>query len=195
MRIRNTRLFAIIPALILIFTRSEWEEKVPVLPMILYLVGLHLAVIAGLGRMWCSLYIAGNKDASLIQEGPYSLSRNPLYFFSLLGAVGLGFATETFTVPIVLAVCFMLYYPAVISREESKLKSLFPGEFDAYCARVPRFFPRFGSFEEPNSYSVAPKIYRKHIFSALWFIVLVGWIELFEELHEIGIIPVFFHLY
>jgi hypothetical protein len=42
---------------------------------------------------------------------------------------------------------------------------------------------------------VNPRIYRKHIFSALWFILIVGWLEFFEELHQIGWVPVFFHLY
>lgn len=195
MRIRNTRLFAIIPALILMFTRSKWEEDAPLLPALLYLIGLHLTAVAVLGRMWCSLYIAGNKDVSLVQEGPYSLSRNPLYFFSLVGIIGIGFATETLTVPILLAASFLVYYPFIIRREERKLLRLFPDEFGLYCSRVPRFFPRLGSFNEPNSCTIMPQIYRKHIFSALWFILIVGWIEFAEELHELGLVPVFFHLY
>lgn len=195
MRILKTRLFAVLPVIFLLFTRSAWEVKAPVIPMILFLAGLHLAAVAALGRLWCSLYIAGHKDATLIQQGPYSLCRNPLYFFSFLGAIGVGMATETFTVPVVLAVAFLLYYPSVIKKEEIKLKEMFPNDFDDYCAKVPRFFPHHFAFEEPKSCTVKPRIYRKHIFSALWFILIVGWLEFFEELHEIGVIPVFFHLF
>jgi hypothetical protein len=36
----------------------------------------RIAAVASLGRMWCSLYIAGSKDKELITNGPYSLCRN-----------------------------------------------------------------------------------------------------------------------
>ncbi len=195
MRILKTRLFAIIPILVLLFSRSAWEERAPLLPIILFVVGLHLAGIAALGRLWCSLYIAGYKDATLIREGPYSLCRNPLYFFSFLGVVGIGMTTETLSVPLLLGISFLLYYPSVIKKEEIKLKAMFLDQFDEYCTKVPRFFPHRISFSEPTSCVVNPQIYRKHILSALWFVWIVGWLEFFEEMHEIGVMPVFFHLY
>lgn len=195
MRIRHTRIFAVIPIVVLLFSRSAWEDVQPLVPMALFLTGLLLAALAALGRLWCSLYIAGNKDAKLIQQGPYSLCRNPLYFFSFLGAVGVGMATETFTAPVVLGVVFLLYYPAVIREEEGKLREVFGDEFDDYCMRVPRFFPNHVEFEEPKSCEVNPRVYRRHIFSALWFIWIIGWLELFEELHEAGFVPVWFRLY
>ena len=195
MRILKTRLFAVIPVLILLFTRSAWEQKAPLITSVLFITGLHLAGIAAVGRLWCSLYIAGHKDSKLIQQGPYSLCRNPLYFFSFLGAVGVGMSTETLKVPLLLGVSFLLYYPSVIRKEEVKLREMFPDEFDQYCARVPRFFPHHIAFEEPKSCKVNPQIYRRHIFSALWFVLIVGWLEFFEELHEMGFIPVYFHFY
>jgi protein-S-isoprenylcysteine O-methyltransferase Ste14 len=195
MRILKTWLFAVIPIIILPFTRSAWEQSLPLIPAILYVIGLHLAGIGAVGRLWCSLYIAGYKDSTLIQQGPYSLCRNPLYFFSFVGAVGVGMATETFTVPLVLGISFLLYYPSVIGEEEVKLRKMFPDDFDDYCARVPRFFPHHVAFEEPKSCTVNPRIYRRHIFSALWFILIVGWLDFFEDLHEMGLLPVFFHLY
>lgn len=41
------------------------------------------------GRTWCSLYIGGHKERQLIVSGPYSITRNPLHAFSILGTVGI----------------------------------------------------------------------------------------------------------
>lgn len=195
MRILKTRLFAVILVLVLLFSRSAWETKAPLIPAVLFLAGLHLGAIAALGRLWCSLYIAGHKDSRLIQQGPYSLCRNPLYFFSFLGAIGVGMATGTFTVPVLLAVSFLIYYPFVIKNEEVKLREMFPAEFDDYCARVPRFFPKGTTLAEPDTCTMNPKVFRKHMFSVVWFILIVGWLEVLGNLHEKGLLPVFFTLY
>jgi hypothetical protein len=83
----------------------------------------------------------------------------------------------------------------VIREEEVKLREMFPEDFDDYCARIPRFFPHHIAFEEPKSCTVNPRIYRRHIFSALWFILIVGWLNFIEDLHEANLLPVFFHVY
>ncbi len=136
-----------------------------------------------------------HKKNTLITLGPYSISRNPLYFFSFLGALGVGLATETLAIPFILAVAFGLYYPFIIRDEESTLKKLHGTTFEDYVRRVPRFFPKISLLNEPAEYSVQPRIYRKHIFSALWFIWIIGFLELIEGLHELNILPTWFPIY
>src|ERR1700759_4235786 len=41
-------------------------------------------------RFWATLYIGGRKPDVVVDEGPYSVCRNPLYLGSLLIAVGAG---------------------------------------------------------------------------------------------------------
>ena len=50
--------------------------------------GSVLACVAG--RMWSILYVGSKKNSELVTSGPYSITRNPLYFFSTFGAVGIG---------------------------------------------------------------------------------------------------------
>jgi|SRR5690606_5803833 len=50
--------------------------------------GLALLILAVLGRCACMLYLGGRKGADLVAEGPYSVSRNPLYVFSILAVCG-----------------------------------------------------------------------------------------------------------
>jgi len=153
----------------------------------LFFIGIILVAIASLGRMWCSYYIAGYKDKKLITKGPYSVCRNPLYFFSMIGVVGVGCATETFTFPIVFIILFALYYSFVITSEEKHLKQLFGVEFEEYTKKVSAFSPKLSTFAEPERYSVNLVVYRRHIFSALWFIWIVGILEVIEGMREIGL--------
>jgi len=42
---------------------------------------------------------------------------------------------------------------------------------------------------------VEPRLFRKHIFDALWFIWLLGIMELLEAFHELNVLPVWIELY
>ncbi len=195
LRIPLTGAVAIIFLFIYCHTCSHWETGSKIISYLLFLFGIFLVAIASLGRMWCSLYIAGYKDEKLIMYGPYSLCRNPLYFFSMLGAVGVGLATETITFPIILLLLFSIYYPFVIKAEERRLSHTFGISFEEYKSKTRSFFPSLVHFEEPTQYSVNPKVYRRHIFSALWFIWIIGILEAIEGLKEIGILDCWWQLY
>lgn len=194
-RMMLSRMAAVMILFFLISTKSYWETRNEIITFSLFFIGMIFVAIASLGRMWCSLYIAGYKDDKLVKEGPYSICRNPLYFFSMIGLLGIGCATETLTFPIVFILLFALYYPLVIKSEEKRLKQLFGAAFEEYTKSVPAFFPRLSAFSEPKNYLVKPAVYRKHIFSALWFVWLVGILEVIEGLREIGILSSLWSLY
>jgi protein-S-isoprenylcysteine O-methyltransferase Ste14 len=194
-RIEISRIFVVALVIMIVLSGSVWESKAHFVTAILFMIGCVLVGIATLGRLWCSLYIAGYKTDVLVTEGPYSMCRNPLYFFSLLGAVGVGFASETFTLPVALFLIFTIYYPSVIKSEEMELRKLHGDKFNTYCRSVPRFFPNLSKLKEPEEYIVKPVIYKRHMFDALWFIWLIGIMEIIESLHELNIIPIVFNFY
>lgn len=195
LRIHLTQIFVVLLFLILMSSSSAWETEAPFVTVLLFFIGAFMVGIASLGRLWCSLYIAGYKTNKLITEGPYSISRNPLYFFSFIGAVGLGLATETFLMPLLIIVAFAIYYPGVIKSEEVELARLHGQEFELYLGSVPAFFPKISLLKEPDGYLANPIVFRSHIFSALWFIWLMGVLELIEGLHELNILPTLFNIY
>ena len=195
LRLPVTRALAAAAIVFLTLSTSRWEDRSVLTTTLLFFAGMVLVAIATLGRMWCSVYIAGYKDRTLIMYGPYSVSRNPLYFFSMLGALGIGCCTETFTFPVLILVAMALYYPLVIRKEERRLREYFGEAFDEYRQRVPMFFPKLALFSEPETYTVKPAAYRRHMFSALWFVWIVGLIELAEGLKEIGWLPSIWFIY
>ncbi len=56
------------------------------------LIGFFIMMIGMFFRAWSSGYI--NKDIELATEGPYSLTRNPLYFGNLVLGCGIAVAAN-----------------------------------------------------------------------------------------------------
>ena len=154
---------------------------------VLFFSGLALVGVATVGRLWCSLYISGQKDSSLVTVGPYSITRNPLYLFSFLGFTGVGLATETVTLSLVMPLFFALVYPWIIRREEAFLHERFGAAYAGYCERVPRFLPRPSLYTEPARWIEDTRRFRRTMVDVVWFVWLVALIELVEELHERGV--------
>ncbi|MFC1821715.1 methyltransferase family protein [Thermodesulfobacteriota bacterium] len=194
LRIHISRIIALIFFVFIFFTSSKWEG-ISIVSSIFFLVGCGFVGIASLGRLWCSLYIAGYKNNTLVTLGPYSISRNPLYFFSMIGGVGVGLVTETLLIPFGILLLFLIYYPMVIKDEERRLVNLHGDKFTAYYNKTPSFIPNLSRLEEPETYTVNPKIFKRNIFGALWFVWLVGILEVLEELHEANILPTYFTIY
>lgn len=190
-RIAVSRLFAVSFFVMLVLTESAAEGMTAPL---LFVTGLVLVGIATVGRLWCSVYISGYKNSELVTAGPYSISRNPLYFFSFLGFIGIGFSTEAFSFPLGLAAIFAIGYPLIIKREEDYLRAKFSEAFTAYAARTPCFFPNLKLLKEPETWTVNPRLFRRTMGDVLWFIWLVGVVELVEALHKYGIVTPLFHV-
>ena len=195
LRIPISRIFAFILLAFLAVSHSGWEQTDSIMGSLFFLVGVLFVAVASMGRMWCSLYIAGYKTEVLITEGPYSMSRNPLYFFSFIGAIGVGFASKTILIPLVLCIVFMMYYPFVINSEENELQRLHAEKYEEYVRTTPKFFPKISHLKEPKKYTVNPIVFKTHLYSAVWFIWLVGILAFIEKLHELNVIPVFFKIY
>ena len=190
-RIATTRILAALIFFILLFTDHYWSDG-GVADSAFESLGLVLVAVSALGRLWSSMYIAGYKQGRLITEGPYSVVRNPLYVFSFIGAVGLGFSSERLVILVVLVIAFLLYYPRVVAGEEEYMREKHGQAYDDYHERTPRFIPRFSLFREPDTYVVNSKAYRKTFFDTIFFILVFVLIEAIEKLHEAGILPTLF---
>jgi protein-S-isoprenylcysteine O-methyltransferase Ste14 len=99
--------------------------------------------IAAFG-LWLRAFASGyvKKAQELATTGPYAYTRNPLYLGSMIIAAGFAVAARNWWLAAGMAAMFLAIYVPVIHFEEELLRGLFPNDFDAYMARVPRLLPR-----------------------------------------------------
>jgi protein-S-isoprenylcysteine O-methyltransferase Ste14 len=153
--------------------------------MVYYLsgsLGFVLVVLACLGRVWCSVYIAGHKDEMLVTTGPYARCRHPLYALSIIGALGLGLTSKSWLLclAVTLLVTALVVYAA--SCEEQFLADAFPEEFKAYVAATPNpWWPRPRAVDPPAQIQVRPAVFWKAFLDAGSFFLLYLLVALAAE--------------
>ena len=153
-----------------------------------------LILAAILGRTWCTLYIGGRKSSEIVREGPYSVTRNPLYLFSTIGAAGVGAMTGSFTVAAGFAVLTAVAFYVVMLVEEDYLLQSFGEPYRQYMRETPRFFPRLGLFRESKLLAVKPRLLYRTFRDGLIFLAAYPFFEFVEYLQDIGVLHVILRL-
>jgi len=147
-------------------------------------LGYGLLIAAGLGRIWCTIYIAGRKDRVLCTDGPYSICRNPLYFFSFIGVIGVFMALQTISLTLVAGSLYLLYYRRVIQSEQNRLAALFGPAFEAYQQTTPRFWPTFHNYHlDQLERTISTRIVERGLREVVWFFIMILFIDLLEYIH------------
>jgi protein-S-isoprenylcysteine O-methyltransferase Ste14 len=143
-----------------------------------------------LGRTWCGLYIAGRKNKAVVRIGPYSVIRNPLYLFSVLGAIGVGLSSGSIVSGAALGLVVFLVFHVVIRHEERHLKGALGPNYRRYLAEVPRWVPKLSHWKDAAVLEVSPRILTRIFLDALIFAVAIPFFEVLERLQVSGIIPI-----
>lgn len=112
------------------------------------IAGWTYNIAATLLLVWCfvlflrrkTTIIPGNPVDTLVTDGPYRYSRNPMYLSIALYHLGIAMATgiiwHVFTfVPTLIAIRLW-----VITPEETYLREHFGEAYNRYCLQVPRWF-------------------------------------------------------
>jgi protein-S-isoprenylcysteine O-methyltransferase Ste14 len=127
----------------------EWAVPVSAPPVALRVaVGLaglagflyfDTSAMRGFGRAGTSVLPFGDRTTTIVSDGPYRFSRNPMYVGMTLLYIGVAAATGVMwafaTLPVVLLV--IRYY--VIAREETYLTAKFGDSYREYQSRVRRW--------------------------------------------------------
>lgn len=179
---------------LLLVVQSSWRAAAPGVLVLLQGLGLVLILICIFGRTWCTLYIGGRKKRMLTTTGPYSLVRNPLYVFTMLGTAGVGLLAGSVVLAILFCAIAIAVFSPIVRAEEAFLADAFGQEFRDYAARVPRFWPRLSGWQDAAELLVRPKLVTRTFAEASLFLLAVPVIGLKDIAQASGWLPVMLRL-
>jgi len=171
---------------LVIFTRTGWGM---IGGMALETLGILAIFVAILGRFWAILYIGGRKNAVLMQEGPYSICRHPLYLFSTIGVTGFGLMLGSVALALCLGGTAFFILSMTAAQEERFLSETFKGRFGLYAAQVPRMLPAWRLFRTSERVTVDIGTLSRNAADALVFISLIPLAEFFRWIAALHIFP------
>ena len=171
-------LFAVLIVLTLVSqswggVEGEWHESVEA-------AGLISILAAVIGRAWCSLYIGGRKTAELVASGPYSVTRNPLYVFSFIGAFGVGAQSGSVTIGLLFTLASLAIFHLTVRKEEAWLSAKFGDAYADYCRRTPRFLPRPALWRDEQELVIRPVFFLTTLRDGLVFLLAVPLFEIID---------------
>lgn len=175
---------------LVIFTQSQWQEGHWIFESLENL-GIFMIIGAVLGRFWAILYIGACKNRTVMDEGPYSMCRHPLYFFSTMGAAGFGLMLGSIVLSVTFGGLAFLILSATAAKEEAFLRHEFGPAYDAYAARVPRILPKPSLFRAPPTVTSSIKALRVNFADALVFLAFIPLAELMDGIKDAGLVPTF----
>lgn len=117
-------------------------------------MGWMCFVAGGSLRWWATLYLGGRKGRELAIEGPYSLTRNPLYLGTFLMTLSIAFYIHSVVFFVGLIFATPIYMQVTVPWEEQTLRKTFGERFERYRQRTPVFFPSFRSFHASSTVEV-----------------------------------------
>jgi len=134
-----------------------------------------LLMMAGMFfRAWSSGYI--NKDKELATAGPYSLTRNPLYFGSLVLGCGIAVAGNNLIAWVIFAVYYFAFFTFLIAIERKRMRKRFGQQYESWARDANLFFPKIKKIEKRGfniAYYMKNREYRVLYFSLFITAVLI----------------------
>jgi protein-S-isoprenylcysteine O-methyltransferase Ste14 len=157
-------------------------------------IGILLMILCIAGRSWASLYIGGRKITQFVTIGPYSIMRNPLYFFSILGAIGAGSQLGSIITGLICGAFVWAVFEIVVRQEERLLADLYGKEFEAYKSQVWRFIPNPRLWRDVPTMLVTPSRAVRTFGDGMFFLLSVPIAETIEQLQHASVLPVIVRL-
>jgi protein-S-isoprenylcysteine O-methyltransferase Ste14 len=154
---------------------------------ILEILGVSLILFGQLLRVSARGHKAERSQSGhqLIQDGPYSIVRNPMYLGIILIGVGTVFFILELWAVILFALLFVLQYRDLFIKEEKILEGAFGEKYIAYKKIVPRILPNpAGIFKKDVRDYLPLKLswFKRESLSILLVLVVSLLFELREEI-------------
>lgn len=193
-RIRKLTLLAAITTLVGVASLADTRGSWPLLDEALAVTSLLAIGVAIIGRAWCSLYIGGRKKSEIVDLGPYSLSRNPLYLFSFIGAFGMGAQSGSLVLALGFVAVAVIVFTVTVEREEAWLSAAFGQTYARYAERTPRFWPRLAGWRDAEMIDIRPAYFIRTLLDGSAMLLAIPLFAALELARDAEILPTVLYL-
>jgi protein-S-isoprenylcysteine O-methyltransferase Ste14 len=152
-------------------------------------VGVLMIVCGVLLRFWAILYIGDKKNQTVVQDGPYSVCRHPLYLGSTIATFGFGLLTQSVILTLLIGGTTFAVLYLTARREERYLHAAFGPAYSAYAARVPRLIPQPSLFQTPENITFSASRLKVNLQDAVVFLSLFPLIEILDYIKLFHFLP------
>ena len=115
------------------------------------IAGMVLSLLGAALALWCIFTFATvgrgtpapfDPPRRLVDRGPYRLIRNPMYLGAGLALSGAALFYQSIPLLGYAGLFLVITHLFVVLYEEPTLRRTFPGDYEAYCLRVGRWWPK-----------------------------------------------------
>jgi protein-S-isoprenylcysteine O-methyltransferase Ste14 len=191
-RIHILQIAALASLPVFLLAQPTWEGSAH---EFIEIAGIALAFACVIGRMWSILYVGSKKNKELVTSGPYSMTRNPLYFFSCVGAVGIGLMYGSVVVAFLLGCIAYVVLSTTAAKEADFLRTTFGPAYDVYSRHTPMFWPNPRLYEDAPEVYFSPRALRKTVLDGALFLAAFPIIETIEYLQVNGLLPILLRVF
>jgi protein-S-isoprenylcysteine O-methyltransferase Ste14 len=130
---------------------SSWGIERPAVIHVLQVLGMAVGLGGALLALWCVITFAFvgrgtplpfDPPRRLVVRGPYRFVRNPMAIGVSLALAGAALFYQSAALLGFTAVFLLGIHVMVVWYEEPTLRRMFGEDYEAYCRRVPRWWPR-----------------------------------------------------
>ena len=137
-------------------------------------VGFFFIIAGMFFRAWASGYI--DKDNELATNGPFSLTRNPLYFGNFVLGLGIAISGNNIYSYTIFFAFYLLFFPFLMVLEHKRLKKKFGMAYTEWSRNSHSFFPKIKRIKDPDfniSFYMKNREYRVLYFSLFVIAILI----------------------
>ena len=137
-------------------------------------IGFFLIIAGMFFRGWASGYI--NKDKELATNGPFSLTRNPLYFGNFILGLGIAVAGNNIYSYTIFFAFYLLFFPFLMALEHKRMKKKFGKGYEEWAKNSNSFFPKIKKIKNHDfniTFYMQNREYRVLYFSLFVIAILI----------------------
>ncbi len=136
-------------------------------------IGFFLIIAGTAFRGWTAGFL--NKDTELATKGPYTLTRNPLYFANFILGLGIAVSGNTIYTYAIFVFYYFTFFPFLMAIEHHRLKKQFGEKYDEWAKKSNVFLPKIKKVDSSFNISLYMKNreYRLLFYSLFVIAVLI----------------------